>query len=72
MASRQMGTVKFYREDKGYGFLSQPDGPDLFFHVKDCDCDGVTPMQGDFAEYVVAQGPRGPKATAVTITPAKD
>jgi cold shock CspA family protein len=35
---RQRGTVRRYIEDKGYGFIAREDGPDLFFHAKQCEC----------------------------------
>ena len=33
----QHGTVKFFREDKGYGFITRDDGQDIFVHINDCD-----------------------------------
>ena len=70
MALRQSGIVKRYYPEKGFGFVTQSGGRDLFVHVKDCG--GVIPMVGDFAEYSVVETQKGPQAKAVVITPAKD
>ncbi|MFI5117180.1 MAG: cold-shock protein [Terriglobales bacterium] len=69
MSQRESGTVKFYNEAKGFGFIRQADGKEYFFHVTSLQ-DGVLPASGDFAEFSIGEGRKGPAALAVVI--AKD
>mmetsp|Transcript_57824 Transcript_57824/g.108354 ORF Transcript_57824/g.108354 Transcript_57824/m.108354 type:complete len:236 (+) Transcript_57824:70-777(+) len=50
----QMGTVKNFREDKGFGFITLPDGSDLFMHIKSC-VDGGIPQPGDTVRFDVEE-----------------
>ena len=55
------GTVKFFNEAKGYGFI-QPDdgGPDSFVHISDVERSGIgTPQEGDKIEYDLQRGQQG-------------
>jgi cold shock protein len=58
------GKVKWFNEQKGYGFIEQPDGRDLFVHYKECR--GKL-MQGDLVEYILGEGKKGPCATKVRL-----
>jgi len=61
------GTVKWFNESKGYGFIT-PDGggEDLFVHFSAISADGYKTLQeGDRVSFEQAQGPKGPQATNV-------
>jgi CspA family cold shock protein len=60
------GTIKFFNSSKGYGFITQEAGDDLFFHISDVE--GQEPQDGDNVEYEVGQGKKGPCATNVKVT----
>tara|TARA_Y100000034_G_scaffold131005_1_gene190789 strand:- start:389 stop:589 length:201 start_codon:yes stop_codon:yes gene_type:complete len=61
------GKVKFFNESKGFGFIIQDEGEDLFFHVSELR--GSTASEGDKVEYEVGEGRKGP--CAVNITEAR-
>ena len=64
------GKVKWYDAEKGFGFLSQPDGPDVYVHA-DALPDGVTTLKaGTRVEFGIAQGRRGDQALQVTVLDA--
>ena len=63
------GVVKWFNEKKGYGFLSQEDGDDVFVHYSSIQGDGFkTLKEGDAVEFEVQDGPKGPQAVNVTLT----
>ncbi len=62
---RVSGLVKWFNEEKGYGFIEQADGRDLFVHYKECR---GRIQQGDRVEYVLGEGKKGPCATKVRVT----
>jgi len=60
------GVVKWFNEKKGYGFLSQEDGDDVFVHYTSIKGDGFkTLKEGDAVEFEVQEGPKGPQAVNV-------
>ena len=59
------GKVKFFNPSKGFGFITQDTGPDLFFHVSEIQ--GQEPQDGDRVEYEVGQGKKGPCAVKVKV-----
>lgn len=60
------GTVKWFNETKGFGFISQDQGEDVFVHHTEIKTDGYrTLKEGSKVEFEVAQGEKGPKATNV-------
>ncbi len=61
----QKGTVKFFNISKGFGFIKQQSGQDLFFHVSETN--GAEPKDGDNVEFEVGQGRKGPCAIKVRI-----
>ncbi len=61
------GTVKFFNTGKGFGFITQEDGKDLFFHVSEIQ--GPEPQDGDKVEFEVGEGRKGPCAVRVKISP---
>jgi cold shock protein len=60
------GTVKWFSNAKGYGFIEQPGGADVFVHYSAIQADGYKSLkQGEIVEFEVVQGPKGPQAEAV-------
>src|SRR6516225_7240379 len=60
------GTVKWFNAEKGYGFISRTDGPDVFVHYSEIDGSGFRSLEeNQHVEFEVAQGPKGPQATHV-------
>ena len=60
------GTVKWFNSEKGYGFITQETGPDLFVHHSEIDSSGFRSLdEGQRVEFEVGQGQKGPQATAV-------
>ena len=60
------GTVKWFNETKGYGFIAQEDGPDVFVHFSAIQGDGFkTLSDGQKVEFTVTDGQKGPKAENV-------
>ncbi len=61
--STTQGTVKWFNEAKGYGFISQEAGPDVFAHFSAIQGDGFkTLKEGQKVEFTVTQGQKGPQA----------
>ena len=62
-----IGTVKWFNEQKGYGFIAPEDGgEDLFIHHSNIDEEGLRTLQeGKKVEFVAAEGRKGPEATQV-------
>ena len=62
------GTVKWFNNDKGFGFITQENGPDLFVHHTAIIGDGYRSLnEGDAVTFDAAQGPKGPQATNVRV-----
>ena len=60
------GTVKWFNNSKGYGFIGRADGPDVFVHYSAITGDGYRTLQeGDAVEFEIVQGPKGPQASEV-------
>jgi CspA family cold shock protein len=63
----QKGTVKWFNETKGYGFITSEDGGDVFVHYSEIQANGFkTLAEGQFVAFEVADGPKGLKAVNVT------
>ena len=63
------GTVKWFSNEKGYGFISQPDGEDVFVHFSAIQTDGYKSLEeGQAVEFDVTQGPKGKQASNVRPT----
>ena len=68
MSETVKGTVKWFNESKGYGFLSQPEGEDIFVHYTAIQANGFrTLKEGQEVEFNVERGPKGMQASNVTI-----
>jgi len=64
--TRVQGTVKWFNNSKGYGFIGREDGPDVFVHYSAIVGDGYRTLQeGDPVEFEIVQGPKGPQAANV-------
>ncbi len=61
------GTVKWFNESKGFGFITQDDGgADVFAHYSEISGDGFKSLaEGDAVSFDVAEGEKGPKATNI-------
>ena len=67
MADTVTGKVKFFNEAKGFGFIEQENGPDVFVHFSNINADGFrTLTDGQAVEFSVKQGQKGPEAENVT------
>jgi CspA family cold shock protein len=62
------GIVKWFNSNKGYGFIEQEDGPDLFVHHSGINADGFKSLdEGARVKFDIEQGPKGPSAVNVTV-----
>ena len=65
--ARLTGTVKWFNDAKGFGFIQQDGGPDVFVHFSAIQADGFKSLaENDKVEFEVTQGPKGPQAANVT------
>ena len=61
------GTVKWFNNQKGYGFISDESGKDVFVHYTGLNMDGFKNLdEGQAVEFEVAEGEKGPQAVNVT------
>ncbi len=68
MAERIKGTVKWFNSSKGYGFISQASGEDVFVHYQSIVADGYKSLEeGQSVEFEVSQGQKGPQAKDVKV-----
>ncbi|PSJ47621.1 cold-shock protein [Zobellella endophytica] len=68
MSTKETGTVKWFNEEKGFGFISRSSGADLFVHFSSIQGDGFkTLKEGQPVSFVVTQGKKGPQAEEVEL-----
>ncbi|MFD0264958.1 cold-shock protein [Kitasatospora indigofera] len=68
MAERQNGTVKWFNDEKGYGFITPESGPDLFVHFRAIEGDGFKSLvEGQKVTFETVQGPKGLQADKVQV-----
>ncbi len=61
--ARLKGTVKWFNNAKGFGFIGREDGPDVFVHYSAIQSDGYKSLQeGDQVEFEIVEGQKGPQA----------
>lgn len=65
--SKVTGIVKWFNEDKGFGFIQQQNGPDVFAHFRSIVGDGFkTLKEGQEVEFSITQGQKGPQAEGIS------
>ncbi len=68
MSDKTVGTVKWFNEDKGFGFIEQQSGPDVFAHFRSIVGDGFkTLKEGQKVEFTIGQGQKGPQAENIVV-----
>lgn len=66
MSERETGTVKWFSDQKGYGFIARDGGEDVFVHHSAIDSPGFrTLTEGERVEFTIEQGQKGPAAANV-------
>lgn len=64
------GKVRFYDEEKGFGFIASDDGSDVFLHATALPAGAAAPKPGARVEFGIADGKRGPQALSVRVLEA--
>ncbi|ELB2833919.1 cold-shock protein [Vibrio alginolyticus] len=68
MSNTATDTVKWFNETKGFGFIQQENGPDVFAHFSAITGDGFrTLVEGQKVEFVISQGQKGPQAEQIKV-----
>lgn len=68
MSERIQGTVKWFNADKGFGFIAQEDGADVFAHYSEIQDSGYRSLnEGDTVEFEVTEGKKGPQASQIKM-----
>lgn len=66
--STSTGTVKWFNESKGFGFIEQDNGPDVFAHFSAISGSGFRTLQeGQRVQFTVTKGQKGPQAENITV-----
>jgi len=66
MQERKQGVVKWFNSAKGFGFIQQEEGPDVFVHYSSIQGNGYRNLeQGQAVEFTLSEGPKGPLASEV-------
>jgi CspA family cold shock protein len=66
VANREVGTVKWFSNAKGYGFIQPDNGPDVFVHFTAIQAEGYRTLEaGQRVEFTIEQSEKGPQASEV-------
>jgi len=66
--ARTQGTVKWFNSEKGFGFITQEGGEDLFVHYSEIQSNGYRTLEeGATVEFEITEGRKGLQASAVTV-----
>lgn len=66
MSQRMRGTVKWFSAEKGYGFITPENGPDVFVHYTAIQTSGYRKLEaGEQVEFEITEGPKGKQASEV-------
>ncbi|MCY1538569.1 Major cold shock protein CspA [compost metagenome] len=66
MSNRQSGTVKWFNDEKGFGFITPTEGPDVFVHYRAIESTGFKSLaEGQAVTFEVVKGPKGLQAEKV-------
>lgn len=69
MPERETGTVKWFNDSKGFGFIEREGGEDVFVHFSSIRGDGYKTLNdGQKVEFTVGEGQKGPQALDVTVS----
>ncbi|WP_367183883.1 cold-shock protein [Neptuniibacter sp.] len=61
------GTVKWFNDEKGFGFIEQENGPDVFAHFSAIQGEGFKSLaEGEKVQFTITQGQKGPQAENIT------
>lgn len=68
MSNTTTGTVKWFNEAKGFGFIEQASGPDVFAHFSEITSTGFKTLQeGQRVQFTVSAGQKGPQASQISV-----
>ena len=68
MSEKTTGTVKWFNEAKGFGFIERESGPDVFAHFRAITGSGFkTLLEGQKVEFTVTEGEKGPQADDISV-----
>ncbi|HEY0922957.1 MULTISPECIES: cold-shock protein [Rheinheimera] len=68
MSNTTTGTVKWFNEAKGFGFIEQASGPDVFAHFSEIASTGFKTLQeGQRVQFTVSAGQKGPQASQISV-----
>ena len=68
MTNTTTGTVKWFNEAKGFGFIEQASGPDVFAHFSEIASTGFKTLQeGQRVQFTVSAGQKGPQASQISV-----
>ena len=68
MSNRQTGTVKWFNETKGFGFISSDTGEDVFAHFSEIQSNGFKVLnEGQRVQFTIVAGKKGPQASSITV-----
>jgi len=68
MAERETGTVKWFNDSKGFGFIEREEGEDIFVHFTSIRGEGYRSLdEGQKVEFTVTEGEKGPQAQDVVV-----